>query len=105
MLDLIWLLPALPLAGFLILALTAGTLPKPVVAVVGAGSVGLAFVVAALASYQFLGTGQESVELALWTWMAAGDFTSGFNFYLDLYISTPPATWLRIPATANFSHT
>lgn len=83
MLDLLWLLPALPLAGFLILALTGGSLPKSIVATVGAGSVGLAFVVAALASYQFLGSGAESFQLALWNWMAAGSFNSAFSFYLD----------------------
>jgi len=82
-LELLWLLPALPLAGFLILALTGGSLPKSVVAVVGAGSVGLAFVVAALASYQFLGSGEESIQIALWSWMIAGGFSSGFSFYLD----------------------
>ncbi len=83
MLDLIWLLPALPLAGFLILAFTGGELPKPVVATVGAGSVGLAFVVAALCSYQLLSSGQDSFQLTLWEWMAAGDFSSAFSFYLD----------------------
>jgi len=82
-LDLLWLLPALPLAGFLILALTGGSLPKAVVAAVGAGSIGLAFIVAALASYQFLGSGQESYQLVLWNWMTAGDFSSAFSFYLD----------------------
>jgi len=82
-LDLIWLLPTLPLTGFLILALTGGTLPKSVVAAVGAGSVGLAFIVAALASIELLGSGQESFQLSLWTWMAAGEFASSFAFYLD----------------------
>ncbi|MEZ5491833.1 MAG: NADH-quinone oxidoreductase subunit L [Gammaproteobacteria bacterium] len=83
MLDLIWLLPALPLAGFLILAFSGGDLPKSVVASVGAGSIGLAFLVAALSSYEFLSSGQASFQLTLWEWMAAGDFTSAFAFYLD----------------------
>ena len=83
MLDLIWLLPGLPLAGFLILTLTSGRLPKNVVALVGAGSVGLAFLVAALASFEFISSGEEHFTQTLWTWMAVGDFLASFSFYLD----------------------
>jgi NADH-quinone oxidoreductase subunit L len=82
-LDLIWLLPGLPLAGFLILSLTSGRLPKQVVALVGAGSVGLAFLVAALASFELLSSGEEHFTKNLWTWMEAGDFLASFSFYLD----------------------
>ncbi len=83
MLDLIWLLPGLPFAGFLTLALTSGRLPKKVVAAVGAGSVGLAFLVAALASIELLSSGEEHFTRTLWTWMATGDFLAEFSFYLD----------------------
>ena len=38
--ELIWLLPTFPLLGFLVLVLTAGNLPKQIVAIIGAGSVG-----------------------------------------------------------------
>jgi len=82
-LDLIWLLPGLPFAGFLTLALTSGRLPKKVVAAVGAGSVGLAFLVAALASIELLSSGEEHFTRTLWTWMATGDFLAEFSFYLD----------------------
>ncbi len=39
-------LPTFPLLGFLILFLSGGGLPKRLVAVIGAGSIGLAFVAA-----------------------------------------------------------
>ena len=83
MIDLIWLLPTFPLLGFLCLALTAGTLPKPIVAIIGAGSVGLSFVVAALIAMTFLGTGEDHFVVETFTWMSVGSFTPGFTFYLD----------------------
>ena len=79
----LWLMPTLPALGFLILVLTAGTLPKRVVAVIGAGSIGLSFLVAALAAVAFLNSGEEAVTQHLWTWMAVGNFTPGFTLYLD----------------------
>ena len=83
MIDLIWLLPTFPLLGFLSLALTSGQLPKPVVAVIGAGSVGLSFLVAALIAMTFLGTGEDHFVVETFTWMSVGSFSPGFTFYLD----------------------
>lgn len=81
--DLIWLLPTFPLLGFLSLVLTSGNLPKKVVAAIGAGSIGLSFLTAAMIAYQFLGSGETHLVVEMWTWMAVGNFTPGFSFYLD----------------------
>jgi len=43
--DALWLIPTFPLLGFLVLFLSQGKLPKVVVAIVGAGSIGFAAVV------------------------------------------------------------
>ncbi|MEQ8955521.1 MAG: hypothetical protein RL120_15425, partial [Gammaproteobacteria bacterium] len=59
MLDLIWLLPTFPTLGFLALVLTGGKLGKPLVALIGAGSVGLSFLVAAMIAAQFLSSGED----------------------------------------------
>ncbi|MDP6414590.1 MAG: NADH-quinone oxidoreductase subunit L [Gammaproteobacteria bacterium] len=83
MLDLIWLLPTFPILGFLSLVLTAGTLPKRIAAIIGAGSVGLSFAVAAIIAIQFLGSGEEYFVKEVWTWMSVGSFNSGFSYYLD----------------------
>ncbi len=83
MLDLIWLLPTFPLLGFLILALSEGRLNKNIAGWVGAGSVGLSFVVAALAAMAFLGSGLESHTVSLWTWMSVAGFDPGWHLYLD----------------------
>ncbi len=81
--ELIWLLPTYPLLGFLALVLTAGRLPKNIVAIIGAGSVGLSFVTAAIIAMQFLASGEDYFIKEVWTWMAVGGFDPGFNFYLD----------------------
>jgi NADH-quinone oxidoreductase subunit L len=81
--DLIWLLPTFPLLGFLSLVLTSGNLPKKVVGAIGAGSIGLSFLAAAMIAYQFLGSGETHLVIEMWTWMAVGNFTPGFSFYLD----------------------
>jgi NADH-quinone oxidoreductase subunit L len=83
MLTQIWLMPTLPLLGFLSLVLTAGTLPKRAVAVIGAGSIGLAFLVALSVAIQFLASGEEAVTQSLWVWMSVGGFNPGFSFYID----------------------
>ena len=83
MLDLIWLLPTFPLLGFLSLVLTSGKLPKKVVAFIGAGSIGLSFLTAAIIAAQFLASGEEYFIKDVWVWMSVGDFTPGFSFYLD----------------------
>lgn len=81
--DLIWLLPTFPLLGFLSLVLTSGNLPKKVVGAIGAGSIGLSFLTAATIAYQFLGSGETHLVVEMWTWMAVGNFTPSFSFYLD----------------------
>jgi NADH-quinone oxidoreductase subunit L len=81
--EFIWLLPTLPLLGFLSLALTGGSLPKRAVAAIGAGSIGAAFIVAALIAVEFLGSGEEVFVYQTWVWMSVGSFTPGITFYLD----------------------
>ena len=83
MLDLIWLLPTFPALGFLSLVLTSGNLPKKMVAVIGAGSIGLSFLVAALCAMEFLNSGADHFSRETWTWMVVGSFSPGFTFYLD----------------------
>ena len=81
----LWLVPALPLAGFLILFLTQGRMPNPLVAMIGAGSVGFSALVALVASLDFYTTmaPDEKYVQVLWTWMDAGGFTPSITLYLD----------------------
>lgn len=85
MLDLLWLIPALPFAGFLSLALLGGRLSSSAVALIGAGSVGLSAVVALLVAGGFITTPPDGHVFlqTLWQWMQVGDFAPRITLHLD----------------------
>ncbi len=78
-------IPLLPLAGFLILALFGGRLPRKAVALTGAGSVGLSALLTLIAGISFLVSppsgGSEVVRL--WEWMNTGGLSVSVSFRLD----------------------
>jgi NADH-quinone oxidoreductase subunit L len=83
MLDLLWLVPTIPLIGSLILILTQGKLPELPAGIIGAGSIGLAFLVAVLVGADFMSGDELAYTQNLWTWMSVGAFQAGFSLYLD----------------------
>jgi NADH-quinone oxidoreductase subunit L len=85
MLGLLWLVPILPFAGFLILALVGPRVSRTGVAIIGAGSVGLSAIVAALVGISFITSPPpgHAYSQTLWTWMDVGGFKVGITFYLD----------------------
>jgi NADH-quinone oxidoreductase subunit L len=85
MLDLLWLIPALPFAGFLILLFGGGRLSKTGVGFVGAGSVGLSALVAAIVGISFINHPPEghAFTQVLWSWMSVGSFRPDVALYLD----------------------
>ena len=86
MLELLWLVPSLPFAGFLILALSGRRLPAKSAAFIGVISVGLSAAVAFIVSYSFIvspPTGYSYTQV-LWTWLQIGGFAPEIAFYLDV---------------------
>ncbi len=85
MLDALWLVPTLPLAGFLLLSLTAGKLPERAVPWIGAGSVGTAALLAAIIGIAFWNQPPESqfFRQTLWIWMQVDGFQPPVALYLD----------------------
>lgn len=79
----IGLLPAFPLGGFLLLVFSRGRMNKTLAGIIGAGSVGLTFLLAVAISIEFLSTGAASFSKTLWVWMQVGGLDTGFTFYLD----------------------
>src|SRR5436190_18252311 len=77
-LDLIWLIPLFPAAGFLINGLFGKRMPKAAVGVIAAGAVLIAFVFAAGAVYQLsqLPSEQRSHEVVVYEWINAGSITA-----------------------------
>lgn len=81
----LWLIPALPYAGFLILALLGGRLPRWLVAVIGCGSVGAAAALVLTIGYNFLKTPppNHAFDQTLWTWMSVAGFSPSITLHLD----------------------
>ncbi|MFO1222692.1 MAG: NADH-quinone oxidoreductase subunit L [Burkholderiaceae bacterium] len=83
MLQLLWLVPVLPLAGFAVLALTTGRLPRAVIAWIGCGSVGLAALVALAIAPRFVGEPGLTVHQVGWVWFDVAGFRPAIGLYLD----------------------
>jgi len=81
----IWLIPALPTAGFLVLALFGAKLPRKLTAVIGAGSVGLAAGATFCTALCYLRHPPDagSIKEMLWTWIDVGALEVGFSLSLD----------------------
>jgi NADH-quinone oxidoreductase subunit L len=85
MLTLLWLIPAFPLLGFLLLFVSGGTLGRRAIALIGVGSVGLSALVTLAVGTAFLAAppAGHAYTQELWTWMQVGDFAPKIAFYLD----------------------
>jgi NADH-quinone oxidoreductase subunit L len=107
MLHLLWLVPALPLAGFVVLAIAGARLPRAVTAFIGAGSVGFSALVALLVGVAFIGNPPQgnAYTQILWQWMNVSGFTPGIGFYLDalslimVLVVTFVAFWIHLYST------
>src|SRR5688572_32934277 len=85
MLDAIWVIPALPLAGFLFNLAFGPRLPKSVVGTVACGTVGLAFLQAVNLFFRLRGLppAERAITDVVWTWITAGNFSVDMALYLD----------------------
>lgn len=82
----LWLIPALPLGGFFILAFAGKYLSRKEVATVGAGSICLSALVTFAIGGAFLsGMPQNTVYTqTLWTWFEVGEFNAKITLSLDV---------------------
>jgi NADH-quinone oxidoreductase subunit L len=85
MLNLLWLVPAFPFAGFCILATLGGRMPRAVAALIGVGSIGAAAVLALLIGASFVTDppAGDVFRQTLWTWMDVAGFNPAIGFHLD----------------------
>ncbi|HEV8117776.1 MAG TPA: NADH-quinone oxidoreductase subunit L [Thermoanaerobaculia bacterium] len=79
----LWLIPALPLLGFLACLLLGKRLGKSFVSIAGAGSVGLATIVAYSRLIPFFSGGHDPVIERLGPWITAGSFSADLALRLD----------------------
>jgi NADH-quinone oxidoreductase subunit L len=85
MLDWLWIIPVLPLSGFLILVAFGSRFPKQGIALIGAGSVGVSALLTIGIAWSFITNPPADYHFTqtLWTWISVSDFTPGIAFYLD----------------------
>ena len=80
----LWLIPALPLAGFFALILGRKLPPKPV-ALIGVGSVAASMIVTLFFAIRFISAPPPggAVSMVLWRWINVGGFSTDISLYLD----------------------
>jgi len=85
MLNLLYLIPALPLAGFLALAVRGRHFSKTAVAFIGAGSVGLSAAVAIILAASFFVSPppDHAFTQTLWKWMYFDGYSPSVSLSLD----------------------
>ena len=83
--DAIWLIPALPVAGFLLLVVAGRKLGDPAAGWVATLAVAGSFVVSAAVFLHLLGLPAEerNVTVTLWQWLPAGSFQVSFGLFFD----------------------
>jgi NADH-quinone oxidoreductase subunit L len=81
----IWTLPALPLAGFVVLALLGPRLGRRGSGAIGAGSVGLAAAYAIALAFRFwtMPPAEGAWRQVVWTWFQVGDLSPAIGFRMD----------------------
>ena len=78
----LWLIPALPFAGFLVLALFGGSLGRPGVAVTGVGAIALSAAAAAATVYRF-DAAAAPYRQAFWQWFDVAGLSPTVGLQLD----------------------
>jgi NADH-quinone oxidoreductase subunit L len=84
-LQTLWLVPAFPLLGSVLLVLSGGRLPQRAVAVIGVGSVALSAIITTLIGLDFMEAAPagQVFQMTLWHWIAIGGFNPTVGLYLD----------------------
>jgi len=83
MLELAWLIPALPLVGFVVLVLAGRRLGEPAAGWLGTVMVAASFVVSCVVFAGLAANGGDPFTQTLFTWIPAGDFVVDIGLYLD----------------------
>jgi NADH-quinone oxidoreductase subunit L len=85
MLELLWLVPAIPFAGALVLAALGARMSHRTVTMVGVGTVAASAFISILIAAEFLSSPPATgmYTQILWTWIDVGSFRPQIAFYLD----------------------
>ena len=81
--QLLWLIPAFPLLGALVLALAGGLMPRRAAAAIGCASVGLSWLVGLAVAAGFHAAHLPSFHQVLFRWVTVASLQVGMGLYLD----------------------
>jgi NADH-quinone oxidoreductase subunit L len=84
-LRLLWLIPAIPFASFIALALAGSRISKKSAALIGVASIAVSTVISVLITWNFLVSPPpgDAYTQVLWTWIDVAGFRPQIAFYLD----------------------
>jgi NADH-quinone oxidoreductase subunit L len=83
MTDYLWLVPALPFLGAVLLVLFGRAMSRPAATIVGVGSVGAAAVITLVLGGTFMGQHDLVIRQTLWQWISVADFSPAIGLRLD----------------------
>ncbi|MER2999627.1 NADH-quinone oxidoreductase subunit L [Pontibacter populi] len=81
--NLLWLIPALPFLGALLLILFGTRLSRMLVAILGVGSVAASALITILLGIEFLANRPEFYHQEVWQWFSVAGFTPSIAFHID----------------------
>lgn len=85
--DLIWLIPLIPLIGFILNGIGRNVFPKPLISLIGSGAVLASFVLSCVAFGQVWEARAQGLDAAFYTtlydWINVGSLKISFSFLLD----------------------
>ena len=110
--NLLALIPALPLTGFLVLSLAGRRLPKTIIALIGAGTVCIAAIVTIVIGIRFLQDPpvDNAYTQTLWQWISTQNFSCSVSLRVDalslifVFIITFVGALIHIYSTAFMRH-
>jgi len=110
--DYLFLIPLLPLIGFVVNGLLLGRLRRPAVNAVACASVGGAFILSVLAFFELraLPPAMRMIEQTLFTWIPSGNFNVNIGFLLDplsavmILVVTGVGFLIHVYATGYMAH-
>ncbi|PWT96692.1 MAG: NADH-quinone oxidoreductase subunit L, partial [Bacteroidetes bacterium] len=110
--QLLFLIPAFPLLGFLILSLGGKRLSKTIIALTGAGVICISAIITIILALGFIQSppANGALEQNLWQWMSVANFSASFSLKVDalsmvfLFIITFVGALIHIYSTAFMKH-
>jgi NADH-quinone oxidoreductase subunit L len=83
MIDLVWLVPLIPLLGFIINGLGRNTLSKNLIGLIGSGVIFISFAISLGIFFELGADANKSHEIFLFDWISAGNLHIPLSFLVD----------------------